>query len=48
MAGSMKDIKLRIKKRKESTIAITKAIWNWVASSQLRRAKERVEYAAPL
>lgn len=46
MAGaSMKDIKLRIKSV-ESTMQITKAM-ELVASSKLRRAKERVEKAAP-
>ena len=41
MAGSMKEIKLRIKSV-ESTMQITKAM-ELVASSKLRRAKERVE-----
>ena len=41
MAGSMKDIKLRIKSV-ESTMQITKAM-ELVASSKMRRAKERVE-----
>ena len=40
MAGSMKEIKLRIKSVK-STMQITKAM-ELVASSKLRRAKERV------
>ena len=44
MAGSMKDIKLRIKSV-ESTMQITKAM-ELVASSKLRRAKERAEEAA--
>ena len=39
MAGSMKDIKLRIKSV-ESTMQITKAM-ELVASSKMRRAKER-------
>lgn len=43
MAGSMKDIKLRIKSV-ESTMQITKAM-ELVASSKMRRAKERVERA---
>ena len=42
MAGSMKDIKLRIKSV-ESTMQITKAM-ELVASSKMRRAKERVEH----
>ena len=41
MAGSMKEIKLRIKSV-ESTMQITKAM-ELVASCKLRRAKERVE-----
>ena len=45
MAGSMKDIKLRIK-RVESTRQITKAM-ELVASSKMRRAKERVEHSRP-
>jgi len=46
MAGSsMKDIKLRIKSI-QSTMQITKAM-QLVASSKLRRAKERMELAAP-
>ena len=45
MAGSMKDIKLRIK-RVESTMQITKAM-ELVASSKMRRAKERVEHSRP-
>ena len=45
MAGSMKDIKLRIKSV-ESTMQITKAM-ELVASSKMRRAKERVEYSRP-
>ena len=44
MAGSMKEIKLRIRSV-ESTMQITKAM-ELVASSKLRRAKERVEGAA--
>lgn len=44
-AGSMKDIKLRIKSV-ESTMQITKAM-ELVASSKLRRARERVEKARP-
>ena len=40
MAGSMKEIKLRIRSV-ESTMQITKAM-ELVASSKLRRAKERV------
>ena len=43
-ASSMKDIKLRIKSV-ESTMQITKAM-ELVASSKLRRAKERAEEAA--
>ena len=44
MAGaSMKDIKLRIKSV-EGTMQITKAM-ELVASSKLRRAKERVEHS---
>ena len=43
MAGSMKDIKLRIKSV-ESTMQITKAM-ELVASSKMRRAKERVEHS---
>ena len=45
MAGSMKDIKLRIKSV-ESTMHITKAM-ELVASSKMRRAKERVEHSRP-
>jgi F-type H+-transporting ATPase subunit gamma len=45
MAGSMKDIKLRIKSV-ESTMQITKAM-ELVASSKMRRAKERVEASRP-
>jgi F-type H+-transporting ATPase subunit gamma len=45
MAGSMKDIKLRIKSV-ESTMQITKAM-ELVASSKMRRAKERVESSRP-
>ena len=45
MAGSMKDIKLRIKSV-ESTMQITKAM-ELVASSKLRRAKIRVEQSRP-
>ena len=45
MAGSMKDIKLRIKSV-ESTMQITKAM-ELVASSKMRRAKERVEQSRP-
>ena len=45
MAGSMKDIKLRIKSV-ESTMQITKAM-ELVASSNMRRAKERVEHSRP-
>ena len=45
MAGSMKDIKLRIKSV-ESTMQITKAM-QLVASSKMRRAKERVEHSRP-
>ena len=45
MAGSMKDIKLRIKSV-ESTMQITKAM-ELVASSKIRRAKERVEHSRP-
>ena len=45
MAGSMKDIKLRIKSV-ESTMQITKAM-ELVASSKLRRAKQRVEQSRP-
>ena len=44
MAGSMKEIKLRIRSV-ESTMQITKAM-ELVASSKLRRAKERVEGSA--
>ena len=44
-ASSMKDIKLRIKSV-ESTMQITKAM-ELVASSKLRRAKERVEKSRP-
>lgn len=43
--GSMKDIKLRIKSV-ESTMQITKAM-ELVASSKLRKARERVEMARP-
>ena len=47
MAGaSMKDIKLRIKSV-ESTMQITKAM-ELVASSKLRKAKERQERCRPL
>ena len=45
MAGSMKDIKLRIKSV-ESTMQITKAM-ELLASSKMRRAKERVEHSRP-
>jgi F-type H+-transporting ATPase subunit gamma len=45
MAGSMKDIKLRIKSV-QSTMQITKAM-ELVASSKLRRARERVEQSRP-
>ena len=45
MAGSMKDIKLRIKSV-ESTMQTTKAM-ELVASSKMRRAKERVEHSRP-
>ena len=45
MAGSMKDIKLRIKSV-ESTMQITKAM-ELVASSKMRRAKEREEHSRP-
>ncbi len=45
MAGSMKEIKLRIKSV-ESTMQITKAM-ELVASSKLRRAKERAESCRP-
>ena len=45
MAGSMKDIKLR-SKSVESTMQITKAM-ELVASSKMRRAKERVEHSRP-
>ena len=45
MAGSMKDIKLRIKSV-ESTMQITKAM-ELVASSKMRRAKERVGHSRP-
>ena len=45
MAGSLKDIKLRIKSV-ESTMQITKAM-ELVASSKMRRAKERVEHSRP-
>ena len=45
MASSMKDIKLRIKSV-ESTMQITKAM-ELVASSKMRRAKERVEHSRP-
>ena len=43
MAGSTKDIKLRTKSV-ESTMQITKAM-ELVASSKMRRAKERVEHS---
>lgn len=45
MAGSMKNIKLRIKSV-ESTMQITKAM-ELVASSKMRRAKKRVEHSRP-
>lgn len=45
MGASMKDIKHRIKSV-ESTMQITKAM-ELVASSKLRRAKERAESARP-
>ena len=45
MAGSMKEIKLRIRSV-ESTMQITKAM-ELVASSKLRRAKARVEGSRP-
>ena len=45
MAGSMKDIKLRIKSV-ESTMQITKAM-ELVASSKMRRARDRVERSRP-
>ena len=45
-ASSMKDIKLRIKSV-ESTMQITKAM-ELVASSKLRRAKERAEETRPI
>lgn len=45
MAGSMKEIKLRMKSV-QSTMQITKAM-ELVASSKLRRAKERVEHSRP-
>ena len=45
MAGSMKDIKLRIKSV-ESTMQITKAM-ELVASSKMRRAKEQVAHSRP-
>ena len=45
MAGSMKNIKLRIKSI-QSTMQITKAM-ELVASSKMRRAKERVEQSRP-
>ena len=45
MAGPMNDIKLRIKSV-ESTMQITKAM-ELVASSKMRRAKERVEHSRP-
>ena len=45
MAGSMKEIKLRIRSV-ESTMQITKAM-ELVASSKLRRAKEKAERAEP-
>ena len=45
MAGSMKEIKLRMKSV-ESTMQITKAM-ELVASSKLRRAKERAEQSRP-
>ena len=44
-SGNMKDIKRRIRSV-ESTMQITKAM-ELVASSKLRRAKERVEQARP-
>ena len=46
MAGSTKDIKLRIKSV-ESTMQITKAM-ELVASSKMRRAKERSNTADPI
>ena len=45
MAGSMKDIKLRIKSV-EGTMQITKAM-ELVASSKLRRARQKVEQSRP-
>ena len=45
MAGSMKDIKLRIRSV-ESTMQITKAM-ELVASSKLRRAKDRADSTRP-
>ena len=45
MAGSMKDIKLRIRSV-QSTMQITKAM-ELVASSKLRHARERMEQASP-
>ncbi|MDO4484549.1 MAG: F0F1 ATP synthase subunit gamma, partial [Clostridia bacterium] len=45
MAGSMKDIKLRIKSV-ESTMQITRAM-QLVATSKLRRAKEKMETSRP-
>ena len=45
MAGSMKDIQLRIKSV-ERTMQLTKAM-ELVASSKMRRAKERVEHSRP-
>ena len=45
MAGSMKDIKLRIRSV-QSTMQITKAM-ELVASSKLRHARERMEQARP-
>ena len=45
MAGSMKEIKLRIRSV-ESTMQITKAM-ELVASSKLRRAKQRAEETRP-
>ena len=44
-SGNMKDIKRRIKSV-QSTMQITKAM-ELVASSKLRRAKERVEHSRP-
>ncbi len=45
MAGNMKAVKLRIKSV-ESTMQITKAM-ELVASSKLRKAKERAETCSP-